>query len=80
MSAPSRGPPRYYGGPLWWSQHRAGAPASWDILGGLVGRVVNFDEGHYRYRIFWLIPVGSRVHFPVAPKPQPEVPSPKPAP
>jgi hypothetical protein len=65
---------------LWSSQHRAGSPASWDILGGLVGRVVNFDEGHYRYRIFWIIPVGSRGHFQVAPHQNPEILLPKPVP
>jgi hypothetical protein len=47
-------------GPLWWSEHHPGAPASWQILGGLIARDCNYATGTYRWYAFWLIPLGSR--------------------
>jgi len=32
---------QYTVGPLWWSEHRAGEPTDWQVLGGLFGRDVD---------------------------------------
>lgn len=48
-------------GPFWWSERpEAGAPAEFQVLGGLVARDCNYDKGLYRYRILWIIPLGSQ--------------------
>ncbi len=51
-------------GPLWWSEHHRGAPASWQILGGLVARSCNYQAGTSRYSMLWgMIPLSGRQHF-----------------
>jgi hypothetical protein len=48
-------------GPLWWSERpKDGVPAEFQVLGGLVARDCNYDKGLYRYRILWIIPLGSQ--------------------
>ncbi len=51
-------------GPLWWSEHQRGAPASWQILGGLVARSCNYQARTSRYSMLWgMIPCGGRQQF-----------------
>jgi hypothetical protein len=50
-------------GPLWSSEHHAGAPTKWQILGGLLARDCNYKSGSSRYYAFWIFPLGKRSHF-----------------
>ena len=48
--------------PIWWQERPSPQTLSqFTILGGLIARDCNYDNGTYRYRILWFIPVtGSR--------------------
>ena len=38
-------------------------PSQFAVLGGLLARDCNYDEGIYRYRIFWFIPVTGGLRY-----------------
>jgi hypothetical protein len=48
-------------GPLWRSEKpdRENALTKFQILGGLFARDCNYETNRYRYRIFWVIPLGA---------------------
>ena len=47
-------------GPLWnWERPKPGVPAQFQVLGGLLARDSDYERELYRYRIFWLIPLGT---------------------
>ena len=48
-------------GPLWYSTrpHKPDAMSKFQILGGLFARDCNYETDRYRYRLLWVIPLGS---------------------
>ncbi len=54
-------------GPLWWSQHRGGAPLAWEVLGGTLRRTCNYTAGTSRLRVLWVIPISGATRIAPAP-------------
>ena len=48
-------------GPLWHSTrpNKPDAMSKFQILGGLFARDCNYETSRYRYRVLWVIPLGS---------------------